>query len=320
VTTLPGNDLRPAPPAAGGDPSWPDPAPAIRADTSPAGLRAAIRDDLEASAVRRRSIAGERVVRSEALLAYLSDIASPDVNEVVRARFGPGGAADAAIETVLREFGDRPFLWWLGEDDRPADLGERLAGHGLVFLDEIPGLALDLADLAPAEVARPPAELRVEPVLDPAAMDAFHAVLVHGFPEDFVDPATEVEIAIATRRRGLATGYREADGLPTRWLGTVDGRPVTTTRLHTAAGVAGIYAVVTVDDARRRGYGEAVTRHVLRAARDAGLRIATLQASNAGLGIYERIGFRIHYRYRLYERRPPRARPGETRPTGEEET
>lgn len=283
------------------------PSSGARTDVSPAGLRAAVQDDLDANAVRRRSIPGERVVRSDALLAYVCDIASPDVNEVVRARFGEGDAADAAIDETIAMFGHRPFLWWLGEHDQPADLADRLVRHGLVFLDDIPGLAMDLAELPPAADALPPPELRIEPVLDPATMDSFHSVLGHGFPEDFVDAATEAEIAASSRRRGAETGYREPNGVPTRWLGSVDGRPVTTTRLHTGAGVAGIYAVVTVEDARRRGYGEAITRHALHAARDAGLRIATLQASNAGLGIYERIGFQVCCRYRLYEWRPATA-------------
>ena len=281
------------------------PVSAVRTDTSPAALRSAVQDDLDANAVRRRSIPGERVVRSDELLAYVCDIASPDVNHVVRARFAAGDAADAAIDEAIAIFGHRPFLWWLGEDDRPADLADRLVRHGIVFLDEVPGLAMDLAGLAPANGAlQPPPELQIEPVLDDATMEAFHAVLGHGFPEDFIDAATEAEIAAGSRRRGAESGYREPSGVPTRWLGSVDGRPVTTTRLHTAAGVAGIYAVVTVDDARRRGYGEAITRHVLHAAREAGLRIATLQASSAGLGIYERIGFQVVYGYRLYEWRP----------------
>ncbi|HEX2753823.1 MAG TPA: hypothetical protein VHM48_00070, partial [Candidatus Limnocylindrales bacterium] len=50
-----------------------------------------------------------------------------------------------------------------------------------------------------------------------------------------------------------------------------------------------------------RGYGEAITRRVLRVARDGGLRIAVLQAFPAGRGVYERIGFREQGRLRLHE-------------------
>jgi ribosomal protein S18 acetylase RimI-like enzyme len=173
-----------------------------------------------------------------------------------------------------------------------------------VFLDEIPGMAMDLADLTSAATAPTPPDLRIEPVLDAAGLDGFHAVLTHGFPEDWTDESAVVSVAQGARDLAAATGYREPNGVPTRWLGIVDGRAVATTRLHTTAGVAGIYAVVTIEDARRHGYGEAMTRHVLHAARDAGLRIATLQASPAGRGIYERIGFRELCRFRLHEWRP----------------
>ena len=283
-----------------------EPAP-VRTDVSPEALRAAIRDDLVLSALRRRSIPGERIVHTGELSAYVSDLDSPDMNIVADARLGDGDAADRSIAATIELFDGRPFLWWVGEDDTPSDLGDRLNRVGVGYLDDVPGMALDLADLAGPRDAPPPAELRIEPVLDRAAIDAFHGVLMQGFPEEFGDHAVHAAIAEASLRGAIETNYREPHGLPTRWLGTVDGTSVTTTRLHTAAGVAGIYAVVTAAAARRRGYGEAITRHVLHVARDAGFRIATLQASSEGRGIYERIGFRERYRCRLHEWRPARS-------------
>jgi ribosomal protein S18 acetylase RimI-like enzyme len=277
---------------------------AIRTDVSPAALRAAIHDDVVRSALRHRAMPGEVAVRTAELSAYRCDLRSVDVNLVIEARFGDGDAADAAIGETLAFFDDRPLLWWVGEDDTPADLGDRLNRRGVGFLDDIPGMAMDLADLAPVADAPPPTGLTVEPVLDAATIEAFHAVLVQGFPEDSVDAATDEAIAAGSVRTAIETGYREPSGLPTRWIGIADGRPVTTTRLHTAAGLAGIYAVVTAADARRRGYGEAITRHVLHAARGAGFRIATLQASSEGRGLYERIGVRTHRTYRLHEWHP----------------
>jgi ribosomal protein S18 acetylase RimI-like enzyme len=284
----------------------PEPGPgigpiAVRTDTSPAALRAAIREDLVLSALRQRKIPGERTVRTAELAMYRCDLPSAEVNVVADARLGDGDAADRSIAATIELFGGRPFIWWVGDDDTPADLGERLNRLGVGYLDDVPGMAMDLADLAEPGDAPPPTGLRIDPVLDPVAIEAFHAVLIQGFPEDFIDDGVQTAIAAASLRTATETNYREPNGLPTRWLGTVDGTPVTTTRLHTGAGVAGIYAVVTAADARRRGYGEAITRHVLHAAREAGLRIATLQASSAGRGVYERIGFRERCRYRLHE-------------------
>jgi ribosomal protein S18 acetylase RimI-like enzyme len=265
-------------------------------------LRAVI-DDQRASAIRRRNLPGEHVVDTPTLLAHITDVNSPDVNQVMRAELGGVPDVDGAIAETTRLFRRSPFLWWLGPTDTPADLADRLRAHGLVFLDDIPGMAMDLADLADPADAPPPAELVIRPVLDPTDLAAFHSVLTHGFPEDFEDDTATRMIMAGTASVAAEIGYREPLGPATRWLGTVDGRPVATARLHTGAGVAGIYTVITVGDARRRGYGEAMTRVALHAARDAGLRIATLQASEAGRGIYERIGFRELCRFQLFEGR-----------------
>src|SRR6185295_19267092 len=135
----------------------PPPAP-IRSDLSDDALREAIVDDLRRSAVRRRGLAGERVVETPSLLAYVSDVNSADANEVARATFGGDAApdVDAAIEEAITLFGGRPFLWWVGPDDEPADLSARLSAHGIVFLDEIPGMAMDLAELTGEAESPPP--------------------------------------------------------------------------------------------------------------------------------------------------------------------
>jgi ribosomal protein S18 acetylase RimI-like enzyme len=283
---------------------------AVRTDVSPDALRQAILDDFEASATRRRCLPGERRVDDRGLLAYISDVNSPDVNEVVRARFddrGGGGdetAVDQAIAEVIGLFDWRPFLWWLRPDDTPADLGEGLVRHGLVFLDDIPGMAMDLADLVDETTAPPPPELDIRPVLGEGDLADFLAVTTQGFPEDWDDGQAIDLFAAGMREIAGDEGHREPNGAPTRWIGRVAGRPVATARLHAGAGVAGIYTVVTVQDARRRGYGAAMTRRAMLAGRDAGLRIATLQASDSGRGVYERIGFRELCRFRLFEWRP----------------
>jgi GNAT superfamily N-acetyltransferase len=281
---------------------------AARTDLAPAALVGAILDDFRASATRRRALPGERVIHSPALLAYACDVNSPDVNEIVRADFGEdAGDVDGAIEDAIRLFGGRSFLWWIGPGDRPGDLSDRLLAHDVEFLDAVPGMAMDLAELASSSAAPAPPELSVAPVLDLDDLAAFHTVVTHGFPEDWTDEAAIRAVTDGAARVATENAFREPHGVATRWLGRVDGRPVTTARVHTGAGVAGIYTVITIDAARRRGYGEAITRTALLAARDAGLAIATLQASDAGRRIYERIGFRELCRFRLHEWHPRRS-------------
>jgi len=56
-------------------------------------------------------------------------------------------------------------------------------------------------------------------------------------------------------------------------------------------GVAGVYWVSTVPDARRRGLAERVTLAVGNAGFDLGMRAAALQASVMGFPVYVRMGY-----------------------------
>ncbi len=83
------------------------------------------------------------------------------------------------------------------------------------------------------------------------------------------------------------------------WVGRVDGRPVTTATAYVADGFVGIYAVATSDEARGRGYGEAVTWAATLCRPDLP---ATLQASPMGRPIYERMGYRTVAEFTVWDR------------------
>jgi GNAT superfamily N-acetyltransferase len=75
------------------------------------------------------------------------------------------------------------------------------------------------------------------------------------------------------------------------------GAPVPTAALIETPGVAGVYNVATPEGFRRRGLGEATTRAVVDAGRRRGCALATLQASEMGYPVYERMGFRTAVRW-----------------------
>jgi len=68
-------------------------------------------------------------------------------------------------------------------------------------------------------------------------------------------------------------------------------------------GVAGVYNVATLESHRRRGIGEAMTWRSVSRGRETGCVVATLQASELGKPVYERMGFRVVAPYKTFRRR-----------------
>jgi predicted acetyltransferase len=77
----------------------------------------------------------------------------------------------------------------------------------------------------------------------------------------------------------------------TYYIAYLDGEPVATSFTLFGAGVAGLYAVTVLPEARGRGLGTEMSLHPLREARKRGYHIGVLDATQQGYGIYKRIGF-----------------------------
>lgn len=88
----------------------------------------------------------------------------------------------------------------------------------------------------------------------------------------------------------------------TLYVGYADGRAVAASALIASQRVAGADNVACLREQRRRGFGEAMTGHAVRRGRETGCVVASLQASEMGRPLYERMGFKPAGGYRTFSR------------------
>jgi len=81
------------------------------------------------------------------------------------------------------------------------------------------------------------------------------------------------------------------------YVGYWDGQPVTTGLGIRTGRTIGVYNIATVQAARRRGFGSAMTMRIVADGAVAGCDVAILQASPMGYAVYERLGFRTVVEY-----------------------
>ena len=221
----------------------------------------------------------------------IGDIPIDYHNCVVHANLSPGEADGVILESLERfRAHGAPGSWHVGPSMRPTDMGERLLAHGFSDGSDDIGMAIELSAL-PEEV-QVPEDLEIERVTDEGTLAAWSDSLARGFGEGPVEAEWVGEMY---RRLGLSD-----DGPWRHYLGRFYGEPVATSTLFVGMGVAGIFFVCTVEEARR-GIGAALTPAPLLEAREMGYRLGVLGASLMGYPVYRRLGFREYRRIGLYE-------------------
>jgi hypothetical protein len=227
---------------------------------------------------------GGEIVETEKISYHYSFPKSPIFKGAWRARIDEG-EADAVIDEAVAWFkarGAPHMLWWIGPRTRAPGLRDRLMARGFTGnIIDSPGMALDLRAFDSAE--RMPAGFRVAQATSTEEMEDWRDV----FCEVYETPRFEGQAWID------AASSAAARGEPWRlYVGYLEGEPVATNMVFDGAGVAGVFAVGTVERARGRGIGAAITLGPLVAARERGYNYGVLYSSDMGYTVYRRLGFR----------------------------
>jgi GNAT superfamily N-acetyltransferase len=172
------------------------------------------------------------------------------------------------------------FTCWLEPPLEASEWEPALARLGFRLSNDTTGMALALESLDEAAPAVDGLEIRA--VEDEDSLRTWVEVFTRGYglPATWMKDVFDVML-----RLGLEFPIKN-------YLGFLHYKAVSTSSVFYGAGVAGIYSVSTVPEARGQGSGAALTRTPLLAARERGYHIGILQSSQMGFDVYRRLGFK----------------------------
>jgi len=199
-------------------------------------------------------------------------------NAILGGRFAD---EDDGVENVLSHFDGFPVDWEVAPVDVTPGLCAALMRRGYAQIDLRPAMLRSLADA-------------------PVLRDVQGCMIsqVRG-ADDMADMALVMSEAFLMQDSGSGwLRYHRAMGEPlpppyVQLVARVGGEPVAAAAMMPHAGVAGIYAVGVRTAWRARGLGAAITLAALDEGRRRGCHTAMLQATPAGLPVYQKLGFRV---------------------------
>jgi len=171
------------------------------------------------------------------------------------------------------------FTWWLEPDLDVSAWEVPLSTRGFHYTADTPGMAVELSALS--EPPQPLPNLEIQPVTSQAELRTWATTFGAGYGLD-IDTTTAYSGLIASLGVDLPLRY---------YLGYLNDKPVSASTLFLGAGVAGIYNVGTLPEARGMGIGTQITVKPLLEARQMGYQVGILQSSTMGFNVYRRLGF-----------------------------
>lgn len=206
---------------------------------------------------------------------FTSDVPFPMLNQVYDVHFRPGEEKRRAHELVdLFVARGLPFMWQVTPVTRFDGLEDILDERGLEVVVQ-PGM---YADLEPPH-GDVPAGVSLETVT-PATLEAALEVMAEGFefPGFLFEP--------------MLAAFRALDGPDiTHVIARIDEEPIGVGSGFLHGTTVGIYNIATLEKARGRGVGTAITAALMDIGAARGCDHAILHSSELGLGVYRALGF-----------------------------
>lgn len=263
----------------------------LRKPSTPAIIAAIEANFAEEMAAIGRHLPGAVLHEDEAVHWFYTGMPTSMFNGVLHTHI-TSDAIDAKIDEVVTYFKERnvPLTWPVGPTTLPTNMASYLKTYGFTHTHDSTGMAVALEAL-PSELPTPP-NFRITAVNDLETLKAYSTTSMRGFG------STE-----ESNRVYYETYSNIGFGQDVPWchfVGWLNDEPAAVSSLLLHAGVAGVYGVTTLAEARRKGIGAAMTLAPLREAHRRGYHVGVLSPSEMGMGVYEMLGFRTYCTMSFY--------------------
>ncbi len=227
--------------------------------------------ELEDSKIKCVKTSEYSILNSGWTLAYLNAVYSINLSEEF---------LEEKIEEVIKYFKERnlSFGWRTGELTKPSTLTNLLVSKYGFTKNTLPGMYVNVKDLPKS------AEIKNFEIIRVVNKDQF-AVWDEVLLESYKAPK---DSALGFFPHLLE--HKNNDSY-SAFLGYYERKPVAVSLVFYKEGVAGIYAVGTLEKARGKRIGTAITLAAAEDAKERGYEIIILHASEMGYNVYKRMGF-----------------------------
>ncbi len=245
----------------------------------------AAQDNLFALFETMATLPGGEIVKTERMSYHFAPPTSPMYKGVWNTHLAPDEIEPAVSEAVawFQERGAPAMFWWFGPGTNPPGLSDALTAHGFqINLEGDPSMVADLHSLN--EDIRTPQGFEIVRAAERQTLEDWGATFCTAFGIPLWAGQAWVD---STMSFGIA------DAPWTLYVGYLNGKSVATNILFNGGGMAGLYGVGTIAEARGKGIGAAITLLPLQDAREMGMRYGVLFASEMGVPVYQRVGFEV---------------------------
>lgn len=197
---------------------------------------------------------------------------------------------DQKIQETIQYFESKslPFEWHVDPQSRPNYLADRLEKAGLER-KESQGMATRIENLV---LPKEPKGFRYEKATSQENIEEFSKLLVEAYGMTEFGGSIFRDCII---KIGVSEDFQH-------YIGYLDDKPVGTSSIFYAVGVAGLFNVSTLPEARGKRVGSVMSSVPFVDAVDKGYKIGILHSTEMGYNVYKRLGFQeicklIRYRW-----------------------